>query len=39
MCSGSETGSCLRLKEFVYHSTPGLRVVKKKKNVGVWDYG
>ena len=33
MCSGSEAGSYLRLKDFVYHSTPGLRVIKKKKKV------
>ena len=31
MCSGSETGSYLRLIDFVYHSTLGLRVIKKKK--------
>jgi len=31
MCSGSEAGSYLRLIDFVYHSTLGLRVVKKKK--------
>ena len=31
MCSGSEAGSYLRLIDFVYHSTPGLRVIKKKK--------
>jgi len=30
MCSGSETGSYLRLIYFVYHSTLGLRVIKKK---------
>jgi len=29
MCSGSETGSYLRLIDFVYHSTLGLRVIKK----------
>ena len=29
MCSGSEAGSYLRLIDFVYHSTPGLRVIKK----------
>ena len=29
-CSGSEAGSCLRLIDFVYHSTLGLRVIKKK---------
>ena len=31
MCSGSEAGSYLRLIDFVYHSTLGLRVKKKKK--------
>ena len=31
MCSGSEVGSNLRLIDFVYHSTLGLRVIKKKK--------
>jgi len=31
MCSGSEEGSYLRLIEFVYHSTLGLRVIKKKR--------
>ena len=31
MCSGSETGSYSRLIDFVYHSTLGLRVIKKKK--------
>ena len=31
MCSGSEAGSYLRLIYFVYHSTLGLRVTKKKK--------
>ena len=31
MCSGSETGSYLRLIDFVYHSTLGLRVIKKEK--------
>jgi len=28
---GSETGSYLRLIDFVYHSTLGLRVIQKKK--------
>ena len=32
MCSGSEVGSYLRLIDVVYHSTLGLRVIKKKKN-------
>jgi len=31
MCSGSESGSYLRLIDFVYHSTLRLRVIKKKK--------
>ena len=31
MCSGSEAGSYLRLIDFVFHSTPGWRVIKKKK--------
>ena len=31
MCSGSEAGSHFRLVDFVYHSTLGLRVIKKKK--------
>ena len=31
MCSGSEAGSYLRLLDSVYHSTLGLRVIKKKK--------
>jgi len=31
MCSGSEAGSYLRLIDFVYHTTLGLRVIKKKK--------
>jgi len=30
MCSGSEAGSYLRLIDFVYHSTLGLRVIKRK---------
>jgi len=30
VCSGSETGSYLRLTDFVYHSTLGSRVIKKK---------
>ena len=33
MCSGSEAGSYLRLIDFVYHSTLGLRVIKKKKKL------
>ena len=35
MCSGSEAGSYLGLIDFVYHSTLGLRVIKKKKRKGV----
>jgi len=31
MCSGSEAGSYVRLIDFVYHSTLGWRVIKKKK--------
>jgi len=31
MCSGSEAGSCFRRIDVVYHSTLGLRVIKKKK--------
>jgi len=31
MCSGSEAGSYLRLIDFAYPSTLGLRVIKKKK--------
>ena len=31
MCSGSEAGSYLRLIDFVYHSTLGLRVMKKRR--------
>jgi len=30
MCSGSEADSYVRLIDFVYHSTLGLRVIKKK---------
>ena len=32
MRSGSEAGSYLRLIDFVYHSTLGLRVIKKKED-------
>jgi hypothetical protein len=36
MCSGSEAGSYLRLKDFVYDSTLGLRVIKRKqKSCGI----
>ena len=33
MYSGSEAGSYLRLVDFVYHSTLGLRVRKKEEKV------
>ena len=33
MCSGSEAGSYLKLIDFVYHSTLGLRVTKKQLTV------
>jgi len=33
MCSGSEAGSDLRLIDFVYHSTLGLRVINKKRSL------
>jgi len=33
MCSGSEAGSHLRLIDFVFHSTSGLRVIKKRRTV------
>jgi len=32
MCSGSEAGSYVRLADFLYHSTLGLRVIKKKRS-------
>jgi len=32
MCSGSGAGSYVRLIDFVYHSTLGLSVIKKKKS-------
>ena len=31
MCSGSEAGSYLRLMDFVYHSTLGLRAIHKRR--------
>jgi len=34
MCCGSEAGSYLKLIDFVYHSTLGLGVIKKKKSGG-----
>jgi len=33
LCSGSEAGSYSRLIAFVYYSTLGLRVIKKKKDL------
>jgi len=33
MCSGPEAGSYLRLIDFVYDSTLGLRVIKKESRV------
>jgi len=36
MCSGSEAGSHLRLIYFVYYSTLGLRVIKKKREVRMY---
>jgi len=38
MCSGSEAGSYVRLIDFVYHSTLGWRVIKKKKKDGVREF-
>ena len=35
MCSGSEAGSYLRLIDFVYHSTLGLRVMKNGGRVSI----
>jgi len=32
MCSDSEVGSYLRLIDIVYHSTLGLRVIKKRRS-------
>ena len=34
MCSGSEAGSYLRLRDFAYHSTLSWRVIKKKTKQG-----
>ena len=39
MCSGSEVGSYLRLIDCVYHSTLGLRVIKKKEGGGAGEDG
>ena len=35
ICTRSEEGSYFRLVDFVYHSTLGLRVVKKREEVGM----
>ena len=35
MCSGSEAGSYLRRTDSVYHSTLGLRVMKKRRRRSV----
>ena len=37
MCSGSDTGSYLRIVDCVYHSTLGLRVTKKRRRG--WGFG
>jgi len=34
MCSSSEAGSYLRLIDFVYHSTLGLRAIKRRRRMG-----
>ena len=39
MCSGSDTGSYLRFIDFVYHSTLGLRVIKKRRRLVCRVYG
>ena len=33
LCSGSDAGSYLRLVDFVYHSTLGLREIKKRRSL------
>ena len=33
ICSGSEAGSYLRLIDFVYHSTLGLRVIMERRGI------
>jgi len=33
MCSGSKEGSYLLLTDFLYHSTLGVRVIEKKKDL------
>ena len=35
ICSGFEAGSYARLIYFVYHSTLGLRVIKKRRRTAV----
>jgi len=35
MCSGSEAVSYLRRIDFVYHSTLGLRVIKREEETGL----
>ena len=35
MCSDSEAGSYLRLIDFVYHSSIGLRVINKREKRGL----
>jgi len=37
--SGSEAGSYLRLIDFVYHSTLGVRVIQKKRRRFAWGGG
>jgi hypothetical protein len=39
MCSGSEAGEYLRLMDFVYRSTLGLREVKEKKKFDLFVSG
>ena len=39
MCSGSEAGSYLRLIDFVYLSTLGLRVIKKNTFLPLLPHG
>jgi len=44
MCSGPEAVSYLRLIDVVYHSTLGLRIIKKKRKpaafrVSDWGFG
>ena len=39
MCSGSEAGSYSRLIDFVYHSTLGLRVIKRREERNAKGFG